>query len=618
MMNRAQRYKNPIFILAAIVLFSVIWLGAYTLINDGKEYARPPFQVLPDTTTLSIQQIPELIAQKGEQVTDGFFNPGFTKYKWWALVNVTVETKSWLHIANPHINDLRIYQEQAGHWREMFVTGDYYPYHQRLLDDADFWFPVEKGQGRLLIRVDKQGESLNLPLRLIAESQMQDYLANKNLIYGLFMGWTLMLVIMNMFLGISLKDRLHWFYIGYVLCCFLWIYAQWGMGFKHLWPEATDFTSKSRPIFSNLSFLFLLELTARFFTEPNSRRLYANTIRITQGLLLFSTVGMLMTNIPTSSVALRYGYLTTMNIIWGMAMILIIILIWNGYRRQRMLAIYFLAAMGFYAMYVLLLLASQYNVGGELMYFINRYGSPIGFLGESTILSFGISQRYNYFKKEREVAMQALEKEKREAADRIIATQEAERNRLARELHDGLGGLLGGIRIGADHRLRPHPEQQQWIGEQLDLAIEDLRNIAHDLMPVQLQEQGLDKALEKTADRWRTSENGLQVIYNSHISRRHPLQIEAAVYRIVLELMHNVKKHAGAKELIVEIWEDERTGKLTLLVQDDGIGFDAGTSEGMGWKSIRQRVRYMNGQLNLDTNTSGTTVIIEIPMEKES
>ncbi len=94
--------------------------------------------------------------------------------------------------------------------------------------------------------------------------------------------------------------------------------------------------------------------------------------------------------------------------------------------------------------------------------------------------------------------------------------------------------------------------------------------------------------------------------------------MEAALSRIVLEFFQNVKKHAQASEVSIEIWEDEKMNKLTLLVEDNGKGFDTGKEEGIGWKSIRQRVQYMNGKVNLDSSHLGSTVIIDIYLENEN
>ena len=609
--------KIPLLVTGSILFFFFMLLGSFQLTNFSRYFNKPVFLVAPDSTGYTPEKAVQSLQERNEKIKDGFFNAGFTKQAWWVMVRTEPTEDSWIQIANPHINDIRIYEQQGGKWEEVYKSGDYYPYEQRILDDPDFWYPVKPAVHTYLMRIDKKGESLNIPLRLVTERSLAPYLSDRNFFNGIFIGWVILLLLLNSFLWISLKDHIHLFYSLYVAFSVCWIISQWGIGFKNFWPDLPSFTSKSRPFFSNISYIFLLELTARFFTIPNTQRHYTKAIRLLQILLLVSSIGLLLTDIPSSGPLLRYGYLTTMNIIWLLALGIIILFIWKGYKTQKHLSLFFLVAFCFFSIYIVLLLLSQYNIGSDWMFYANMYGSPVGFLGESTILFFGLTQRYNFYKREKEQAMQALEKEKRAAADKIIQTQEEERNRLARELHDGLGGLLGGIRMGAHHRLKPYPAEQEWIAEQLDLAVTDLRNIAHDLMPVQLQEQGLDRVLEKAVARWNMGDE-LKVHYNSSIQQRYPLRTEAALYRIVLELMHNIKKHADATEVNIEIWEEEKTQRLTLLVEDNGKGFEAGKEEGIGWKSIRQRVQYMEGKINIDSSHRGTTVIIEIFMEKEN
>jgi signal transduction histidine kinase len=611
-----SKAKTLLLITGAILLFVFLLLGSFHLTDFSRHFTKPVFRVAPDAAYTPEQAL-AAIKKSHEEINDGFFNAGFTKQVWWVSVTAAVTDDSWLQVANPHINDIRIYEQHEGKWEEVYQSGDYYLYEQRILDDPDYWYPVKTGTHTYLIRVDKKGESLNIPIRLVKDRTLATYLSERNFFHGMFLGWIILLLMLNLFLWVSLRERIHLFYCLYVAFSAIWILSQWGIGFRYLWPELPGFTSKSRPFFSNISYIFLLELTARFFTIPNTQRNYTKTIRVIQVLLLVSSIGLLLTDIPTSGPLLRYGYLTTMNIIWLVGLGIVLLFIWKGYKTQRQLSLFFLIAFCFFGIYILLLLLSQYDIDGDWMFYANMYGSPVGFLGEGTILSFGLTQRYNFYKNEKEQAMQALEKEKRAAADKMIQTQEEERNRLARELHDGLGGLLGGIRMGAHHRLKPYPAEQEWIAEQLDLAVADLRNIAHDLMPVQLQEQGLNRVLEKAVARWNTGEE-FKVNYNSSIQHRYPLRTEAALYRIVLELMHNIKKHAFASEVNIEIWEEEKTQRLTLLVDDNGKGFEPGKDEGIGWKSIRQRVQYMEGKINIDSSHRGTTVIIEILMEKEN
>ncbi len=578
---------------------------------------QPVFWVTPDTANQTPEQVSLLLQQKAKPVRNGVFNPGFTSYRWWLALELDVQEPLWVQVANPHINDIRIYQQGEQGWVETYRSGDYYPFKQRALNEADYWYPV-KGHGKqtLLIRVDKKGESLNVPLRVVKQNHLATYLSDEKMIYGVFFGWILFLALMNSFLWLSLRDPIHLFYILYLLSSSLWVLSQWGLSFRYLWPESVDFTSKSRPFLSNLSYLFLLEITARFFTMPHSKPVFTKTIRVVQLLLLVSSVGLLLTRFSSSSALLRYGFLGTMNIIWLLALIIILLSIWKSYRQQPTLALFFFGALGFLSFFIVLILIAQYNVSGNWVFFVTKYGSPIGMLGESTILSFGLTQRYSQYKRDKEQAMQALEQARRETADKVIQSQEEERNRLARELHDGLGGLLGGIRMGAHHRLREQPEQQQWIAGQLDQAITDLRNIAHDLMPVLLEEQGLDKALRKTIDRWNNGET-LTIHYNSDVQNRYPLSMEAGLYRIVLELLHNIKKHAEATEVQVEFWEEGPGKRITLLVEDNGRGFDATGTEGLGWKNIRYRVAYMGGKATIDSNIHGTTVIIDIPLNNE-
>ena len=229
----------------------------------------------------------------------------------------------------------------------------------------------------------------------------------------------------------------------------------------------------------------------------------------------------------------------------------------------------------------------------------------------STILSFGLTQRYNYYKQEREKAEQELVNERNQQADRMIQAQEEERSRLARELHDGLGGLLGSIRIGAFNKLKNDPVNQEWLDAQLSESIEDLRNIAHDLMPVSLPEKGLVYILEKTVARWNAA-NQFTTHLDCSINKRYPLPVEAGLYRIVSELIYNVKKHAQASEVYISIWEEKNNDTITLLVEDNGIGFSPDISGGIGLKNIRYRVDYLGGKVSIDSNSNGTSIVIEI------
>lgn len=608
--------KNRFTLLGCLLLFMGLVYASYRMTTLNEHILKPVFFVTQDTGSLTPQQAMQQIRREVATVQNGFFNPGFTKTIWWLYLPAPIQRNLYLQIANPHINQIRMYEMEAAEWNEVYHSGDFYPYSPRILDDPDFWYPLSMSPNGLLIRVDKKGESLQVPLRLVPERELPGYLSDQKLLFGIFLGWFLFLVMLNLFLWGSLKDNIHLFYILYLTASGMWIFCNWGLGFRYLWPEAMEFSTKSRPIFANLSFLFMLELCKRFFTLPDQKPLYQKSIAALQGLLIFFTAALWLMNTNKVGTAVRYTYLTGTNLLWLASMVLILLYIRKNYRIQKVLTLFFLSAISILTLFIVIILFSQYSGGADWVFFVNKYGSALGLLAESTVLSFGLTQRYNQYKQEKEMAHQALEKAKMEVADKVIQTQEEERHRLARELHDGLGGLLGGIRISGHHKLGNHVAEQQWLGEQLDQAINDLRNIAHDLMPVNLQELGLSTILEKTISRWNMGDDFI-VRLNSELENRYPLAIEAGIYRIVSELMHNIKKHAAATEVYIGLWEDKKTDHLTLLVEDNGIGFDPDKGEGLGWKNIRYRVEYMNGKVAIDSNTKGTTIIIEIPLLHE-
>jgi len=201
----------------------------------------------------------------------------------------------------------------------------------------------------------------------------------------------------------------------------------------------------------------------------------------------------------------------------------------------------------------------------------------------------------------------------------LLKGQEDERGRMARDLHDGLGGLLSGVKLSMN-RMKDNliitNENMAVFERSLDLidtSIAELRRIAHNMMPEGLISYGLDEALKQYCSSINT--NGmLQVTYQSvGLSERMPDAVEITAYRIIQELLNNILKHASATEAMVQIIRDE--GRLNMAVEDNGRGFDKNSlkeKKGAGWVNIGARVEYLKGQLELNSEPGkGTQVNIE-------
>jgi len=249
-----------------------------------------------------------------------------------------------------------------------------------------------------------------------------------------------------------------------------------------------------------------------------------------------------------------------------------------------------------------------------------------GILLISLIAGFTI---YRNYKITREVSKQkAMIQEQRihelEQERQIIALnstlqgEETERSRLARDLHDGLGGLLSGIKLtlmnmkGNAIITQEAVEMYDHALGLLDTSIKELRHVAHNLMPETLFRYGLKQTLSDFCE--GVGNIGLKVNFAFYgVVKRYDEKLEIACYRIVQELVNNAMKHSNATEITVQVVSEEK--RLSITVQDNGKGMDmkeAGQSSGKGLANIRSRVASFGGHFDLSSeHGKGTEANIE-------
>ncbi|HSU26842.1 MAG TPA: sensor histidine kinase [Chitinophagaceae bacterium] len=234
-----------------------------------------------------------------------------------------------------------------------------------------------------------------------------------------------------------------------------------------------------------------------------------------------------------------------------------------------------------------------------------------------------IRNRHLLTKKEAELQqhrISELEKDKKlVAVDSLLKGQEEERSRLAKDLHDGLGGLLSGVKYSLSNmkdNLVITPDNMAVFERSLDMidtSINELRRVAHNMMPEMLMKFGLDEALKEYCI-MINSARLISVKYQSvGMDARLDRSVEIIIYRIVQELLNNTMKHAVATESFVQLIRDGN--RLNVVVEDNGKGFDSSLKEnqkGAGLANIRSRVDYLKGQLAIHAEPGkGTLVNIE-------
>ncbi|HEY7538274.1 MAG TPA: GAF domain-containing protein [Gaiellaceae bacterium] len=217
------------------------------------------------------------------------------------------------------------------------------------------------------------------------------------------------------------------------------------------------------------------------------------------------------------------------------------------------------------------------------------------------------------------VAVDLSDRVARDSLRRVVAAQELERRRLARELHDETGQALTSILLGlrALEDSLESPESRAAAADLRELAVgtlQDVRRLAVELRPKALDDFGLISALERLTETWG-GYTGISVNFAASLGE-HQLSNEAAtaLYRIVQEALTNVVKHAHAENASVLL--TRKNGMVVAVIEDDGRGFDPSESrQGFGIQGMRERVELLGGRLQVESAPgTGTTLVAEVPL----
>ncbi len=219
-----------------------------------------------------------------------------------------------------------------------------------------------------------------------------------------------------------------------------------------------------------------------------------------------------------------------------------------------------------------------------------------------------------------------IEHQKKTSIRMMNAAQEQEQQRIAKDLHDGLGPLLSVVKLRLmalqNSLMQPTPLQTEDIEASqrlLDTIVREVRSIAHNMMPGSLETLGLAAALDDLV-RSVMQTNDIRLLLHVHnLHERLEASVEISLYRIAQELITNTLKHAAAAQMTIQLVRHENS--CVLMAEDNGCGFFVEVSEtaeeqhGMGLSNIHSRTDALGGIVHLDSTPGrGTTVTIEIPI----
>ena len=203
---------------------------------------------------------------------------------------------------------------------------------------------------------------------------------------------------------------------------------------------------------------------------------------------------------------------------------------------------------------------------------------------------------------------------------RIIDTQEEERGRVARELHDSISQILVSVRYALDLTRRRLMKGDARAGESLDkgidsltTAIQEVRRISRDLRPGTLDDLGLGPALKTLTDEFSERTGITSELETVVFRNRLDDDAKIALFRVAQEALTNIERHSGADHVAIRIW-GHKTG-ATLRIQDNGAGFQPGNKGGgLGLRNMQERVEQLGGTLRVLTSETGTVIEAEVPL----
>ncbi len=518
----------------------------------------------------------------------------------------------FLEVINPRINHLNIYEFRSDSLTKNIQTGDALKFESRGFPNRNFvcQFSLKPNEEAIYyLMAEKRYELLNFKVKLW---QTDKFEANDRKVYlswGILFGLTLLVLLLNAVIWFATKDLVFAWFMSIILTNSFNIGAASGLSFQYLWYDFPAINSLYPQTFSTwLVVLFQLYFMQRFIgqTAENSRVFqYVKFFqRFIIGTLIVSFVVLVFDFIPKQF----FGIMLILSLFFDFMIIPLAIFSIKERIKKREKIILFLAAVTIFKSLILFIYLA--NTALKLFEFDSLAVVLSDFLFDLIILSLGVLYfGFSKFRTQNEELLTILHQNEQAQSQKIIDALEIERNRIAEDLYDDVGAILSTAigYISSVMRKEEIKEKYPIISEArklLERAVENLRNVSHNLMPKNFAQLGLSKSLGETIDKVsQTSDIQFEYLVIGKEKRLNS-SIEIQIFRIASELINDILKNSSATHATLQLVFNETN--LTLIAEDDGKGKPI-------YNNLESKVNFINGTLNLDINDDGVTVIVEIP-----
>ena len=547
---------------------------------------------------------------------------GYNAYHYWfrfIIQNKEVVPKQLILLLGPTgMKSAELFQGGGEQYLSLGKTGHQYSFVSRPYQYMHYAYIIELKKSSLDTFYLKMDESHDYKSYGFAIVSSKDFKVFENTVYfkfGIIIGFLFLFFSLNIYLFFALKEKVHLWYSLYIVFLIFIVFKNDQLDEQFLgFDNDTAYRMTSILAIGALAIGILLHVVQLFLTNITHKGFLNRITRVVKWNLVISSIIQFIVFYlePNLKIEISIFNWTDYSSVIGVFFVLIncIVSLINGYKAALFLLVGQLVFLVGALQRLLLISTVSYMFPPSVFH--------LGMILETIIISSGLIYKYRLDRKEKLKLNSQLQLHKIQESLHIINAQEDERKRIAEDLHDELGSNLAAAKIIfqsiADNN-KMTDVQKQNITFLLNKAITDVRRIARNLMPPEFANSGLNEVIQSYVGKIQNEKNiHISFIANGECNS-FSIQEELFIYRIILELIHNIIDHAGASEAMLRLLYDENN--LQIIAEDDGIGFKSDAKEGIGMKNIRSRVSYLQGSVNINSNEQGTTIFILIPLKKQ-
>ncbi len=550
-------------------------------------------------------------------------NLGIAKDNYWIRLSILNQTpgheKLYLNLENPRINEADVYFLENDSVLFTTTIGDYYPFDSRLLNNNLFSIPFQLNtnvETVVYMHIRHKGSTLQLPISILSEKGQFQTIEKNYLFLGLTTGVLAISFCFGIFFFFNSRNRLFVFYSLYIFSVTFWLWATEGFGFQYLWPNYPVYATKLGPPTSVFCLSFFM-FTCLEFCKPYESS--SNFRKFLLGLATFFFGLGLLPFLPGIN-SLEPGFMSTyMSVHFTLNFLTVFLLscylLYVSIKKNSVVFYYFIA--------VITALSFTTIITARHSGFVNIPISSgafmiCGILIEVVLMTAGITKQFYIYKQEKENMLISYLEQQKQINQRIIETQDAERRRISKELHDDFGAGLTLITLMSDSAGRKHKLVDEF--DQIAYAGRKLANNLSDIIwSMNPETQTLEQVLPYIREELNELLEYAEIAYEISFPEDYPLiklsnSTRRNVVLVCKEATNNAIKYSKAEN--IRISASFQNHVLSFEISDNGLGFDTGNKKGNGLRNMKSRIEEISGHFAISSSLSGTVIGFSIPVDE--